>query len=166
MLYQDQHLDILILKVNIIIIIIINNISNIINIDGGSNLEIWSRTKRIPGVIDEESTIFRRSVLLFNTWNNLPMEVDTNIPLGTETYNKNNPNNQFDILEINKDWNKINPITNEDEIKSIHLKIMMLGNSKERRGRLSRRIDLRGPLHIKNSLLDNKIPSYYKVYEE
>jgi hypothetical protein len=27
------------------------------NIDGGSNLEIWSRTKKIPGVIDEESTI-------------------------------------------------------------------------------------------------------------
>ena len=135
--------------------------------DGGSNLEIWSRTKRIPGVIDDESTIFRRSVLLFNTWNFIPMEVNCNIPLGTETYNKNNHNNNFNMIDINNfQKNKIDPITNDNDIRNIHLKIMLLGNNKERRGRLERRIDLIGPLHIKNSLLDNKTPSYYKVYEE
>ena len=53
----------------------------------------------------------------------------------------------------------------DNDIRNIHLKIMLLGNNKERRGRLERRIDLIGPLHIKNSLLDNKTPSYYKVEE-
>ena len=134
--------------------------------DGGSNLEIWSRPKRIDGVIDDESTIYRRSVLLFNTWNELPLDVDTAIPLGTKNYNEAITNDIHDI-SCNKYWNKIEPTTTTttSTTKSIHLKLMLLGNTKERRGRLSRRIDLRGPLCIKDSLLDVN-PSYYCVDEE
>ena len=133
--------------------------------DGGSNLEIWSRTKRVEGVIDDESTIYRRSVLLFNTWNELPLDVDTSIPIGTKKFIEKTNSNIHDI-SCNKIWNKIEPLTSIDNtnIKSIHLKIMLLGNSKERRGRLERRIDLRGPLFIKNSLMSSS-PSYYKVEE-
>lgn len=184
--YLDpEGIIILIININIIIIVTITIIMSIIFItiiitivsimfitiimilkDGGSNLEIWSRTKRVPGVVDEESTIFRRSVLLFNTWNNIPIGIDTNIPSGTETFNKKQDKTNFDELGINKDWNNIDLITNQEDIKNIHLKVMLLGNSKERRGRLSRRIDLRGPIQVKDGLLDNKIPSYFKVYEE
>ena len=134
--------------------------------EGGTNLEIWSRTKRIEGVLDDESTIYRRSVLLFNTWNELPLDVDTTIPIGTKTYIETLNNNNHDI-SCNTNWNKIEPTTTTTtpDIKNIHLKLMLLGNTKERRGRLSRRIDLRGPLYIKNSLL-SKLPSYYYVEEE
>lgn len=46
--------------------------------EGGSNHEIWTRIRRVEGVESEETTVYRRSVLLFNTWTEPPLDVSLN----------------------------------------------------------------------------------------
>ena len=45
--------------------------------EGGTNHELWTRVRRIDGVVSEETTVYRRSVLLFNTWAEPPLDVSS-----------------------------------------------------------------------------------------
>ena len=45
---------------------------------GGTNHELWTRIRRIDCEVSDETTIYRRSVLLFNTWDTPPLDVPIN----------------------------------------------------------------------------------------
>ena len=127
--------------------------------EGGSNLELW--TRRRPSTDDDpELTVFRRSVLLFNTWrqnNESPMDisVDPN-PRSVDLYEKQvtplacNPVDQW---IPRKEVEQATECSNASaEGRAIHLKLGLLG-TKRRRERDARYLNLNAPIAIKSALL-------------
>jgi hypothetical protein len=150
--------------------------------EGGSNLELWNR-KRPVDKNDSEYTVFRRSVLLFNTWSDKPMS-DISTQPSSDIYSIN-ANQQLHELnrntneKITKDlsnlvWKKRSCIselcnTNEGlvdiENRKIRLKIGMLGDAK-RRERADRYLNLYASSGIKEALTgDERSPMQFQVSE-
>ena len=129
--------------------------------EGGTNHEIFSRIRRIDGEESDETTIYLRSVLLFNTWNGPtpPYKVETTISNKVKSYEN---------IEVSKTcqcnpmtvWLKqpLLPVTNGgliDENDQIRIKMGLLGD-KIRRGRTSRYIELLGHKQVKIALKSKK----------
>ena len=125
--------------------------------DGGSNLELWVRRKPVRDD-DPEKTIFRRSVLLFNTWDDAPMDVQRE-PQGPASSSYESASdttlscNTFAQWEPQYEYNSeaSNDAENTNS-QQIHLKIGLLGDV-QRRERDSRYLHLMAPLSIRAAFL-------------
>jgi hypothetical protein len=124
--------------------------------DGGSNLELWVRRKPVRDD-DPEKTVFRRSVLLFNTWNDAPVDVqrEPQVPAFSSQEESSSDTalacNTFGQWEPQYEQNT--EASNDTENShQIHLKIGLLGDA-QRRGRDSRYLHLMAPVGIKAAFL-------------
>jgi hypothetical protein len=131
--------------------------------EGGSNHEIFNRIRRPEGEETDETTLFLRSVLLFNTWNDPtpPFQVKLELSEIVKEYELNNLNTVITPCNCNPvtTWSKQNPINlskngflDDEKNPKIRIKVGLLGD-KIRRGRTSRYIELLGPKHVKTALL-------------
>ena len=129
--------------------------------EGGSNLELWTR-RRPSSDDDPELTVFRRSVLLFNTWrqnNESPMDIpcDPN-PRSVDLYQKQVTPlacNAIDQWTPRKECEQAMDLSKKPtDGRSIHLKLGLLG-TKRRRERDARYLHLNAPFAIKSALLSD-----------
>jgi hypothetical protein len=146
--------------------------------EGGSNLELWTR-KRPVDKNDPEYNIFRRSVLLFNTWSHEPMSdiplIDSdNINAYQQLHEVNvNTNEKITKSLSNLVWKKrvISEKSNnekgssDNKIRRIRLKLGILGDAK-RRERANRYLNLYASSAIKEALTsEERLPTQFKVSE-
>lgn len=115
---------------------------------GGTNHEIWIRLRRQQGVISDEVTINRRSVLLFNTWDIPPEGVSQHIE---------NRSEQLSLCANREDWIIAPTNSLTDNLSStnqvnypLRMKIGLLGDKVRRGGRGDRSIWVQCP---KNAML-------------
>lgn len=134
--------------------------------EGGCNLEIWTRRRPNPNdPADQERTVFRRSVLLFNTWRrgegplSVPSELPLPLPLPPPAplplplpLAEAHSLGSVRLCNSFEQWTKVD-ITIEEEEKAkevekegkegdarVHLRIGLLGN-RARRGRYDRAVE-------------------------
>lgn len=142
--------------------------------EGGSNLELWTR-RRPHDDTDPELTVYRRSVLLFNTWregNESPLDVDVEAPMGTATMHEARPDQQPLSCNALEQWQQHNscdqpkPQLSAEESRQIHLKIGLLGDNR-RRERIERYLHLDAPYAVKDALeSDARKPQTFYVTEQ
>jgi len=132
--------------------------------EGGSNLELWTRRRPVDGN-DPELTVYRRSVLLFNTWNEAPLEISTDPPSGISS---------VDPADLAVKCNAVDtwgvhaceePVGDEGS-RLIHMKVGLLGDQR-RRERSARYLHLMGPEGIKAAMVADasKVPRTFRVQE-
>ena len=125
--------------------------------DGGTNTEIWTRRR------DQKDDRFRRSVLLFNTWDTPPQDVklqEQNVEDPLESY--------IDTLKCN-DFNNwltvnINNYNSQDHDKYIQLKVGILGDN-NRRFRQDTSMRLKVPDYVKFALGSTDEPARINAIE-
>ena len=141
--------------------------------EGGSNLELWTR-RRPSSDDDPELTVFRRSVLLFNTWrqnNESPMDIPCEPnPRSVDMYEKQATPlacNPMDQWTPRNECEKAMDLANAPaEGRSIHLKLGLLG-TKRRRERDAKYLNLNAPFAIKSALLsDDGTPVTIAISEQ
>lgn len=129
---------------------------------GGTNSELWTRRRPIDEN-DPELSVFRRSVLLFNTWTqNPPHEISLLPPPGTlDAHMKLQEEKlgQIDECHPQKEWNEVQSLPTVsacdrsiDEKSSVRLKIGLLGDIR-RRERTDRYINVYAAAAIKDSFI-------------
>jgi hypothetical protein len=124
--------------------------------EGGSNLEIWTRRRPSTDPDDPERTVYRRSVLLFNTWSHcVPKDVTSEAPSGCTTIHSS------EIELGNCKPCDLRSCRDESFSNSIRMRIGLLGN-KERRGSSERHVELSVPANIKVALI-SKDPIIFPI---
>ena len=129
---------------------------------GGTNHELWTRIRRQEGEVSDETTIYRRSVLLFNTWDTPPLDVPINAFATTAStstvydstsgdsstsYDSSTAAYNSVVAKSITEWIPVDipPYLPKDEPQNrppgIRLKIGLLGD-RRRRGRSSTSIEL------------------------
>lgn len=112
--------------------------------DGGSNVEQWTRIRPNPlDPADRESTVCRRSVLLFNTWNEKPFEVPPRGQDEASVYL-----DAIDSIAVASSHDI--PVFGQEE-ELIRLKIGLLGTAR-RRERADKYVNLYAARAIKSAL--------------
>ena len=130
---------------------------------GGSNTMIWTRTKR-----DTVPRPERRSVLLFNTWDELPpFNVPIEPPAGSlkaaEDGIKEWWCSKGEFKQVNIEDHGVH--TAEDRIELTRMKIGLLGDI-VRRGRADRYLELQGDLRLTRVFNDKSTgPVCYRVFD-
>lgn len=137
--------------------------------EGGSNRELWTRRRPVDKN-DPELTVLRRSVLLFNTWTDVPpSEISLSPPACVMAAEK-------DLQEMETkpgtchpfaNWKSMYSVLTRDspinscdgnDLPQIRLKIGLLGD-KRRRERSDRYLNLYAPRSIKDALIsDDRLP--------
>ena len=145
--------------------------------EGGTNVELWTR-RRPTDENDPECTIFRRSVLLFNTWTDAP-STETSETSSTSASTADVIEGSLDIQKIKEEswrctprekWVNAFSTSSHDSIvtgssssssssrsslesePNIRLKIGLLGDVR-RRGRTDRYMSVYAPQSIKQALM-------------
>jgi hypothetical protein len=125
---------------------------------------LWTRRRPVDGN-DPELTVYRRSVLLFNTWNEAPLEISTDPPSGISS---------VDPADLAVKCNAVDtwgvhaceePVGDEGS-RLIHMKVGLLGDQR-RRERSARYLHLMGPEGIKAAMVADasKVPRSFRVQE-
>lgn len=121
--------------------------------EGGSNLEQWTRVRPSEDDLNcPERTIFRRSVLLFNTWpDKPPLGIPVEPPTGTmQSYSFKDDNENCTLPRLPLSEVSIESFDGEGPL--VRLKVGLLGNRK-RRERADTSIRVLTPQFAKTSFL-------------
>lgn len=127
---------------------------------GGSNIEQWTRIRpNTNDVNDKESTVYRRSVLLFNTWPchaPPPLDILDSPPSGTIKYCAKHGISS-EACQHHTEWipHIIPSYTTDSHESRVRMKIGLLGSA-DRRGGLDRYINVFAPRSIKKALLSKE----------
>lgn len=140
--------------------------------EGGTNVELWTR-RRPTDENDPECSIFRRSVLLFNTWTDAPSTEEPCEASSTSASTVDLREGSLDIQKIKEEswqctprekWVNASLTSSHDSIvtsicssslelePNIRLKIGLLGDVR-RRERTDRYMSVYAPQSIKNALM-------------
>jgi hypothetical protein len=122
--------------------------------EGGSNVEIWTRRRPVDSE-DPEYTVNRRSVLLFNTWSEAPLDISTDPPAAVATRTTAVSDSELQCNAFSS-WKSCVILADKcsgtgDDQRDIRLKIGLLGDAK-RRERSARYLELLSPADIKEAL--------------
>ena len=129
--------------------------------EGGTNLELWNRRRPVDEN-DPELSVFRRSVLLFNTWSDVPPhEIPQTPPPGTlkESDSEINKGEKLRTCLPRDLWRESDIDSSESvavggsEDRSVRLKIGLLGDIR-RRERTDKYLNLYATVTIKDSFLN------------
>jgi hypothetical protein len=137
--------------------------------EGGSNRELWTRRRPVDKS-DPELTILRRSVLLFNTWTDIPPSEISLLPptcvLASEKELRE-MESRPGLCHPFQSWKNVYSASTSDstidncngnDLPRIRLKIGLLGD-KRRRERSDRYLNLYASRSIKNALVsDDRLP--------
>ena len=144
--------------------------------EGGTNVELWTRRRPIDEN-DPECTIFRRSVLLFNTWTDAPStQTSETTSASTAVVMKGSQDMQMInvascVCAPREEWVNVSSSSSHNSIagssssisqpekSNIRLKIGLLGDVR-RRERTERYMSLYAPQSIKNALMQQTPASF------
>jgi len=133
-------------------------------VEGGTNNVMWTRKRKRSNGKCDESTVFKRSVLLFNTWEEPPRDVPKEA-LYREVVGEG-PGGC--VAKSGEEWREVDfekasgDPSKEEEVR---LKVGIMGDTSRREGRAARFLELRSPRAVAAALEASEAPTVLPLRE-